>query len=374
MNGHSEARNGSEAIELSVIVPTFNEHDNIAPMVALLDAALAGIAWEVIFVDDDSPDGTADAAKALGVVDRRVRCILRVGRRGLAGATIEGMLASSAPYVAVIDGDLQHDERILPDMLKAVQEVDCDLVVATRLREGETIAGLSDQRSFLSDFGRFLASFVVRSKVSDPMSGFFMIKRPIVEALAPKLATEGFKILTDILATSPKPLRIREVGYVFRQRQHGESKLDARVAFDYIAFLLHHLTGRMLPIRFFMFGMVGASGVAVHLAALKLVLETFPSIGFDASQLTATFVAMLSNYLLNNQLTYRDRRHKGWRIIPNFLLFSASCSIGIIANIGLASVIYGGESTWWIAGLAGAIVGTVFNYVTSSLFVWRKKT
>ena len=368
------AQSGLDAVELSIIVPTFNERDNVTALVGLLDAALAEIVWEVIFVDDDSPDGTAAAAKALGLRDRRVRCLRRVGRRGLAGATIEGMLASSAPYVAVIDGDLQHDERILPDMLKAVREAGCDLVVATRKRAGETIAGLSGQRSFLSDFGRFLAGFVIKSKVSDPMSGFFMIKRSIVEALAPKLATEGFKILADILATSPKPLVIREVDYVFRERQHGESKLDARVAFDYIAFLIHHLTGRLIPIRFFLFGMVGASGVVVHLVTLKLVLETLPSIGFDASQLTATFVAMLSNFLLNNQLTYRDRRHKGWRIVPNFLLFSVSCSIGIVANIGLARVIYADRATWWMAGLAGAIVGSVFNYVTSSLFVWRKKT
>ena len=374
MSEYSVAQSGLDAVELSIIVPTFNERDNVTALVGLLDAALAEIVWEVIFVDDDSPDGTAAAAKALGLRDRRVRCLRRVGRRGLAGATIEGMLASSAPYVAVIDGDLQHDERILPDMLKAVREAGCDLVVATRKRAGETIAGLSGQRSFLSDFGRFLAGFVIKSKVSDPMSGFFMIKRSIVEALAPKLATEGFKILADILATSPKPLVIREVDYVFRERQHGESKLDARVAFDYIAFLIHHLTGRLIPIRFFLFGMVGASGVVVHLVTLKLVLETLPSIGFDASQLTATFVAMLSNFLLNNQLTYRDRRHKGWRIVPNFLLFSVSCSIGIVANIGLARVIYADRATWWMAGLAGAIVGSVFNYVTSSLFVWRKKT
>jgi dolichol-phosphate mannosyltransferase len=374
VNEHSGAHADSDGPELSIIVPTFNERDNVAPMVGLLDAALAGIAWEVIFVDDDSPDGTADEAKRLALIDRRVRCILRVGRRGLAGATIEGMLASSAPYVAVIDGDLQHDERILPEMLGAVREAGCDLVVATRLREGDSITGLSDQRSFLSDFGRFLAGFVIRSKVSDPMSGFFMVRRSIVEALAPKLATEGFKILADILATSPKPLATREVGYVFRERQHGESKLDARVAFDYIAFLIHHLTGRLIPIRFFMFGMVGASGVVVHLVTLKLVLEVLPSAGFDASQLIATFVAMLSNFLLNNQLTYRDRRHKGWRIIPNFLLFAASCSVGLIANIGLASMIYADQPTWWIAGLAGALIGTVFNYATSSLLVWRKKT
>ena len=363
-----------KAPELSIIVPVFNEAANIGPLVSLVEAALEDDAWELIFVDDNSPDGTAEQVKSIAAKNPRVRCIRRVGRRGLSGASIEGMLSSSAQYVAVMDGDLQHDERVLVRMLALIRAQGVDLVIATREREGTAITGLSGQRSLVSDIGRFLSRLVIKADVKDPMSGFFMIRREIVERAAPKLATEGFKILADLLATADKPLSIRETPYVFRERQRGESKLDARVAFDYLGFLLHHLTGRLVPVRFFLFGLVGASGVVVHLLFLKLMLSSFPDFGFDVSQTTATYVAMLSNFLLNNGLTYRDRRITGWALVPGFLLFAASCSIGVVANVGLARLIFSEGQQWWVAGLAGALTGAVFNYVTSSILVWRKKS
>jgi dolichol-phosphate mannosyltransferase len=365
--------NKAKAPELSIVVPVFNEAANIAPLVQLVEAAFEDDSWELIFVDDNSPDGTAGRVKAIAAKDPRVRCIRRVGRRGLSGASIEGMLSSSARYVAVMDGDLQHDERVLVRMLALIRAQGVDLVIATRERDGAAITGLSGQRSLVSDFGRFLSRLVIKADVKDPMSGFFMIRREIVEHAAPKLATEGFKILADLLATADKPLSIRETPYVFRERQHGESKLDARVAFDYLGFLLHHLTGRLVPVRFFLFGLVGASGVVVHLLSLKLILANFSSYGFDLSQTSATFIAMMSNFLLNNGLTYRDRRITGWHLVPGFLLFAASCSIGVVANVGLARLIFSEGQEWWVAGLAGALTGAVFNYVTSSILVWRKK-
>jgi len=360
------------APELSIVVPVFNERANIAPLVGLVADALPDVAWELIFVDDNSPDGTSEEVKALAARDSRVRGIRRVGRRGLSGASIEGMLSSSAPYVAVMDGDLQHDERVLVRMLALIRSPGVDLVIATRERDGGTITGLSDRRSIVSDFGRFLSRLVIKNDVKDPMSGFFMIRREIVERAAPKLATEGFKILADILATTPGALSIRETPYVFRERQHGESKLDARVAFDYLGFLFHHLTGRLVPIRFFLFGLVGALGVVVHLAALRAMLSGLPALGFDGAQTGATLIAMASNFVLNNQLTYRDRRLHGFKFLIGFVLFALSCSIGLVANVGIARVIYSDGQVWWLAGLAGAVTGSVFNYVTSGLFVWRK--
>ena len=374
MSMHKGGEKMAIAPELSIIVPVFNEAANVGPLVELVAAALEDDAWELIFVDDNSPDGTAERVKAIAAIDPRVRCIRRVGRRGLSGASIEGMLSSSARYVAVMDGDLQHDERVLVRMLALIRAQGTDLVIATRERDGNAITGLSGQRSLVSDFGRFLSRLVIKADVKDPMSGFFMVRREVVEAAAPKLATEGFKILADLLATSGRPLVIRETPYVFRERQHGESKLDARVAFDYLGFLLHHLTGRLVPVRFFLFGLVGASGVVVHLGVLKTVLAMLPALGFDIAQTSATFVAMFSNFLLNNGLTYRDRRLVGWALVPGFLIFAASCSIGVIANVGLARIIFSEGQQWWVAGLAGALTGAVFNYVTSGLLVWRKKS
>jgi dolichol-phosphate mannosyltransferase len=374
MSMHQGGEKMAIAPELSIIVPVFNEAANVGPLVELVATALEDDAWELIFVDDNSPDGTADRVKAIAATDPRVRCIRRVGRRGLSGASIEGMLSSSARYVAVMDGDLQHDERVLVRMLALIRAQGTDLVIATRERDGSSITGLSGQRSLVSDFGRFLSRLVIKADVKDPMSGFFMVRREVVEAAAPKLATEGFKILADLLATTDRPLVIRETPYVFRERQHGESKLDARVAFDYLGFLLHHLTGRLVPVRFFLFGLVGASGVVVHLGVLKTVLAMLPASGFDIAQTSATFVAMFSNFLLNNGLTYRDRRLVGWALVPGFLIFAASCSIGVIANVGLARIIFSEGQQWWVAGLAGALTGAVFNYVTSGLLVWRKKS
>ena len=374
MSMHQGGEKMAIAPELSIIVPVFNEAANVGPLVKLVAAALEDDAWELIFVDDNSPDGTADRVKAIAATDPRVRCIRRVGRRGLSGASIEGMLSSSARYVAVMDGDLQHDERVLVRMLALIRGQGTDLVIATRERDGNAITGLSGQRSLVSDFGRFLSRLVIKADVKDPMSGFFMVRREVVEAAAPKLAIEGFKILADLLATTDRPLVIRETPYVFRERQHGESKLDARVAFDYLGFLLHHLTGRLVPVRFFLFGLVGASGVVVHLGVLKTVLAMLPAFGFDIAQTSATFVAMFSNFLLNNGLTYRDRRLVGWSLVPGFLIFALSCSIGVIANVGLARIIFSEGQQWWVAGLAGALTGAVFNYVTSGLLVWRKKS
>src|SRR5256885_6223717 len=186
---------------LSVIVPTFNERDNVATLFRRLEAALAGVNWEVIFVDDNSPDGTWDVVRALARQDPRVRCIRRIGRRGLSGACIEGILASSAPYAAVIDADLQHDERQLPKMLALLQGGEADLVVGSRYIAGGSAESFNKQRAGISALATEVAKRVLRVKIADPMSGFFMIRRDRFEQLAPELSTQGFKILLDIVAT-----------------------------------------------------------------------------------------------------------------------------------------------------------------------------
>src|SRR4051812_10901220 len=224
---------------LSVIVPCYNERPNVAPMIAALEAALAGIAWEVIYVDDNSPDGTAQEVRRLARTDSRIRCIRRIGRRGLASAVIEGALSSSADYVAVIDGDLQHDETRLPVMLEALRSGACDLVVASRHVEGGDNAGLANAwRHFLSDGGIRLAQIFLPVKLTDPMSGFFMLPRPLFEDLARDLNGQGFKILLDLVLTSPEPLRVKEVAAGFRERVAGESKLNTLVMVQFAGLLL----------------------------------------------------------------------------------------------------------------------------------------
>lgn len=358
---------------LSVIVPTFKERANVPLVVEKVAAILAGVPWEIIFVDDDSPDGTAAAAKAIGETDARVRCLRRVGRRGLAGACIEGMLASAAPYVAVMDADLQHDETLLAPMLKALQAGDCDIVVGSRyLAQAEANAdGLSETRLRGSQVATLMTRRLLHVDVTDPMSGFFMLRRDALDALAERLSTQGFKILADILASADGKLRVRELPYGFRTRLHGESKLDNQVALDFLGLLVTKLTGNALPVRFVSFVMVGAIGVLVHLLTLKIGLSGF-DLDFGAAQTLATLVAMTSNFFLNNWLTYRDQRLRGVALIRGLLLFYVICAIGAVSNIGVATWLYANDPVWWLAGLLGSVVGAVWNYSISSLLVWKQ--
>ncbi|WP_439575226.1 glycosyltransferase [Phreatobacter sp.] len=356
--------------ELTVVVPSFNERDNVPELARRLDSVLAGIAWEMIVVDDDSPDGTSAVVKDLAGRDPRIRCIRRVGRRGLAGACIEGMLASSAPVVAVMDADLQHDETILPVMLEHIR-AGRELVVASRnIEGGSKTEGLSPVRQAVSELGRRLSAMILKAPLTDPMSGFFMMRRSLVEAVAPKLATSGFKILADIVASVPRRPDFVEVPFVFRERVHGESKLDAKVALDYLGFILNKLSGGLIPLRFIFFALVGSSGLVVHMAVLYGLLGL--GMHFSWAQAAATVVAMTSNFVMNNAFTYRDAQLKGGRFWSGLVLFYAVCSIGAFGNVGVASWLHAGHASWWIAGLAGAIMGAVFNYAASSTLVWRR--
>jgi dolichol-phosphate mannosyltransferase len=358
--------------QLSVVVPTFNERDNVTTLYRRLEATLSGIAWEVIFVDDNSPDGTWEVVRDLALADSRVRCIRRIGRRGLSGACIEGILASSAPYAAVIDADLQHDETQLAKMLALLQSGEADLVVGSRYIEGGSADSFNRQRAGASQLATEVAKRVLRVKIADPMSGFFMIRRDKFEQLAPQLSTQGFKILLDIVASAQGDLRIKEIPFTFGSRLHGESKLDSMVALDFLGLVLAKLTNDIVSLRFLMFAMVGSLGILVHFSALYIALKAF-QLPFAESQACGALSAMTSNFILNNFLTYRDQRLKGIAILRGLLLFYLVCSVGLLANVGVAFSVYDQEPIWWLAGAAGALMGVVWNYAMSGLFVWRKR-
>jgi dolichol-phosphate mannosyltransferase len=340
-------------------------------MVAGLDAALAGVAWEVVFVDDNSPDGTADTARGLARADARVRCLRRVGRRGLSSAVIEGALSSSADYVAVLDGDLQHDETRLPAMLRAV-EAGADLAIGSRHVGGGDSAGLSSSfRRKLSAAGIRLARALTGANINDPMSGFFLLRRDLFEQLAGRLNGQGFKILLDLVLASPKPLNIVEIPYKFRPRAAGESKLDALVMAQFAGLLIDKALRGTVPLRFINFALVGAFGVLINLAVLQIARAC--GLSFGAAQTLGTFIAMVANFQLNNQLTYRTQRLRGKNIWRGLLLFMVVCSLGAIANIGIARALYAENASGVLAGAAGAAVGVVWNYAVSATLVWRAR-
>jgi dolichol-phosphate mannosyltransferase len=359
-------------VELAVVLPTFNERDNVEPLIARLEEVLAGIAWEAVFVDDDSRDGTAEHVRAIARRKPYIRCVQRLGRRGLSTACIEGVLASSAPFLAVMDADLQHDETLLPRMLEMLKSSALDIVIGSRYAAGGGVGAWDPSRARISDLATRLSRLVVKAELSDPMSGFFMIRRPVFEAALRDLSGQGFKILIDLFASSPRPLAFAELPYQFRLRRHGESKLDTLVAWEYLQLLLDKLIGHLVPVRFALFAMIGGLGLVVHLAVLGLVLK-FLGVDFTLAQSVATVTAMTSNFLLNNWFTYRDRRLRGWRLLRGLVSFYVVCSVGAIGNVGIAAYVFHADQAWWLAGIAGAIVGSVWNYATSAVFTWRAR-
>jgi dolichol-phosphate mannosyltransferase len=360
------------APELAIIVPTLNERDNIEPLLARLGEALAGIAWEAVFVDDDSRDGTAALLLRLQNTMPGVRVIRRIGRRGLSSACIEGMLATGAPFLAVIDADLQHDERILPRMLEMLRERDLDIVVGSRFGDGGSVGAFSGRRLRLSRLGRRLSRIVSHADLSDPMSGYFVLRRSFFEETMRRLSGQGFKILLDLFASAPRPVRFAEVPFTFRPRQSGASKLDTLVMLEYVTLLSDKLLGPYFPTRFVMFVLVGLFGVVVHLAVLGLAHKLL-LITFYWSQVIATFAAMTVNFNLNNLLTYRDRRLTGLSLIYGHLSFYLICSIGAIANFQIAEMLFNLRVPWMIAGFVGAMISSVWNYGVSSTITWKNK-
>jgi dolichol-phosphate mannosyltransferase len=358
--------------ELAVVIPTLDERDNVEPLLARLAVALDGLAWEAVFVDDDSQDGTW---ALLQDVQRRlphVRALRRIGRRGLASACIEGMLATSAPYLAVIDADLQHDETILPTMLATLKARRLDVVVGTRFAPRGSVGELSPGRLLISRLGRILSRAVTRADLSDPMSGYFVVHRDFLEETVRRLSGHGFKILLDLFASSPRRVRFAEVPYRFRQRQHGRSKLDAPVLLEYVTLIGDKLLGRYVPVRFVIFVLVGLFGLVIHLAILGLCFRTF-DIQFYYSQVIATLIAMTTNFNLNNIFTCRERRLRGLSLLWGHLSFYFICSIGAIANFQLAQLLFELRVPWALAGALGAIVCAVWNFGVSSTFTWRKR-
>ncbi|MFT7775183.1 glycosyltransferase family 2 protein [Roseateles sp.] len=367
-----DANDHLQSAELAIIIPTFREAGNVAELTRRLVACLAGLRWEAIFVDDDSNDGTASSVRELSRIHPNVRCIQRIGRRGLSSACVEGMLSTSAPYVAVMDADLQHDEALLPAMLRKLQsDKELDIVVGSRHVDGGSLGEWSEQRASISRWATRLSHLVLPKTLQDPMSGFFMMRRDSFMGAVRKLSSVGFKILVDLFASSPKPLKFAELPYTFRTRHAGESKLDSQVAWDYLMLLADKTVGHLVPVRFLSFALIGGLGVFLHMALLStfLSLMTLP---FKQAQAAATIGAMVFNYTINNAMTYRDRRRRGWRWWTGLLSFSVACSVGAIANVGIASYLFDHQNHWVLSAISGILVGAVWNYAITSVYTWKR--
>ena len=358
-------------LELSVVIPTYKERQNIAPLVAALETALQGVNWEVIFVDDHSPDHTADAIRELALTNPRVRILERIGRRGLSSACIEGMMASPAPCLAVMDADMQHDETILPEMLHLMQSKTLDVVVASRRTAGGSMGEFAKKRVRLSDIGSRVSKLVCHCDVTDPMSGFFIVDSEFFRASVPRLTGAGFKLLVDILASSPARPRVAEVPYRFRNRLAGESKLDVNVELEYLFLIVDKIVGRYLPARFVVFVGVGSLGLLIHVSILG-IFHLFVAAAFALGQVVATLSAMMFNFFLNNLVTFRDRRLKGIALLRGIVIFYAACSMGVLINLSFAHRLFAAGLPWYLAGLSGVAISSFWNYGVNTIVTWRR--
>lgn len=357
-------------LQVAVVVPTLNEVANVEKLIEKLSVVLAGRGWEIVFVDDNSPDGTSDLVRRIGRTSRHIRIVQRIGRRGLSSAVVEGILATAAPVVAVMDGDLQHSEDALPRLIDAIEKGAADIAIGTRYVEGGGIGDWDKGRAAMSRLATRAGQIALGTDVSDPMSGFFAVRRDAFERALPRLSAIGFKILIDLLASSPTPLKIAEIPYHFRIREAGESKIGARVIADYAELIADKTIGRFVPVRLLKFLMVGGVGVFVHLAVLRTLLGA--GHGFSAAQTAAVMTAIAFNFFLNNSFTYADRKLKGWALLGGLASFYAISALGAVANIGIGTWVAAQNERWWVAGVAGVLVGAVWNFAMSATLTWRK--
>lgn len=367
----------SEYMQISVVVPTYNERNNIAILLKRVSEVLDEMNWEIIFVDDASPDGTADVVRALARQDRRVRLISRHNRRGLSSAVVEGTLAASADIVAVMDGDLQHDESVLPQMYRTVASGKAEIASASRFLQEDGAAGLSSAtRLKMSNGGIKLANAAFGLDLTDPLTGFFVIRRDVLIRALPDLSEQGFKILLDLITSAKPRPRVAELPFRFRAREHGESKLDNKVMYDFFLFFLEKKIGHFLrlPARFLSFGIINTIGILLHLLILEVGLAWF-GFSFAVAQLVATMLAMAFNYSANNLVTYNDRQLKGADFYTGFVIFALLCSVGVVANVGIATVLHVqyADIAHELPALAGAMITAVWNYAATKLFVWGKR-
>lgn len=357
--------------DLCVVIPTLNERENIGILLERLRDTLVGIRYEVVVVDDDSSDGTSSEVRRLSRTQDGVHVLHRIGRRGLASACIEGMLATSARYIAVMDADLQHDESILPQMYAKIAAEDLDVVVGSRNIAGGSMGEFSAWRVRLSRLGRKLSGVERYPDLTDPMSGFFLVRRTFFERIAHRLTGSGFKILLDIVLSAGTKVRLGEVPYHFRLRQHGTSKLDLIVGLEYLELLLDKVIGDYVSVRFALFSLVGTAGIVIHLLLLWGFLHG-AHLSFLQAQTYATGLVMVLNYVLNNSLTYRDRRRRGIGFWTGLLSFCTACSLGVVANVAISSVAFQHGLPWALAGIVGLLFSAVWNFGVTSTITWRQ--
>lgn len=362
---------------LSLILPTFNEAENLPVLLPKLEEALKTIPHEIIIVDDDSPDGTSRVAQELAEKISDLHVIRRIGRRGLSSAVVEGFLAAKGDVLAVMDADGQHDLTLIPKLYDAVQQ-GSNVAIGSRYVAGGSVGKWDERRYMLSRIATNLAKRLCRVMVNDPMSGFFALNRKTFEATLPRLNPKGFKILLDFLVHVPKGTTAKEIPFTFGARMHGESKLSRRVQIEFLEYLYDVTFGRYIPLTFVKYCIVGTLGIVVHVSVYELLSSIFRNAaglslyGFSLSVIGAIETAIIFNFLLNNVWTFAHIKLRGFKMLQGFITFNLACAVGALANYATAAFLFSQGLAELLSVIIGAFVGVFWNYTMNRLMTWRE--
>jgi dolichol-phosphate mannosyltransferase len=373
MAQEAETLHVDHKIRLSIVLPTFNERVNVGPIVEQLLPLGDSYNLEILFVDDDSSDGTADAILRLSRQYPCIRLIRRVGRFGLSSAIKEGILDSTGDVILVMDCDGQHEPAAVFTTVSKLLDSDLDLLIGSRFHPEASIEGLSAKRQRQSTLANRVARFSLPRyrTLTDYMSGFFALRPERALGYVRQVDVSGFKFLYELLALSGGHLRVAEVPLEFQARISGESKLNLAVVWDLGISILHTLLLRSVPRRALSFALVGATGIVSHLLLFS-VAHKWLAFTFEQAQTSAVIGAASTNFLINNLLTFRVQQLKGLALLIGLIRFLLVTSLGMVANVGVSSVIYHqGSGTALMAMFAGIAVDFVWKYAASSRFVWN---
>lgn len=376
---------------LSVVTPTYNEADNVPLLVERLHESLADVPHEIIVADDDSPDRTWEVAEKIAEGDPTLRVMRRFHDHGLSAAVLDGMSVARGEHLAVIDADLQHDESILPQMLDEVRRGEADVCVGSRSTEGGGYGEWGLGRRLVSWVATAIARLLLRVPVSDPMSGYFVVTRDAYEDAAPRINPRGFKILLEFIGRD-RSLRVAEVGYEFRLRQHGETKLNRSVIRSYLLAVAELRLGRQVDPALLLYVLVGLVGLAIN----SLMFALAEAIGFplwdtglneavdpiSTSFLFSVQVSIFVLFVLNNEFTFWEQRYVGWKLPPAFAVYEVMSLLGTLAhvatftylqNIGFLLSVLGSGPARTVHNLVGAVVALVVNWYLNTTYLWRRR-
>ncbi len=360
---------------ISIVIPTYNEVENIITLLKNLTFLVNDFQYEIIVVDDDSPDGTSDEVNKYMKFNKRIKLITRIGRSGLSSAIKEGLIFAQGKYLLVLDGDGQHHPSFILDMLQEIKKNRSDIVIGSRFLNTSKLEGLSKKRSLGSKIANKLARISLHrnySKLTDYLSGCFCLERESNKKFIRKIEINGFKFLYELLSLSKGNLMVNEVPLIFKERKFGNSKLDIAIVWDFLISIIHNFTLRLLPRRAISFGLVGISGVFVQLFITSFLVEILLFNFYNALPF-AVIIAATSNFLINNQVTFRSERLKNSALLIGLLKFLIVASLPVIANVGITTAFYKYISAdTFIAQIAGIAIVYAWNYLASSSFVWRK--